>query len=103
MKIAVIGAGYVGLVSAACFAEIGHSVIAVDNDPAKVQTLRAGQIPIFEEHLTDLIARNHGSRLEFSSDTAEACRQSDLIFICVGHTALVHRGRRHVLRGRCCA
>ncbi len=84
MKIAVIGAGYVGLVSAACFAEIGHSVIAVDNDPAKVQTLRAGQIPIFEEHLADLIARNHGSRLEFSSDTADACRQSDLIFICVG-------------------
>ena len=84
MKIAVIGAGYVGLVSAACFAELGHSVIAVDNDPVKVGRLKAGEIPIHEEHLPELIARHHGGRLQFSSDTAESCRQSDVIFICVG-------------------
>ena len=84
MKIAVIGAGYVGLVSAACFAELGHEVIAVDNDPAKVVMLNAGQIPIFEEHLPELIARHRGGRLAFSSDIHAACEQCDVVFICVG-------------------
>jgi threonine dehydrogenase-like Zn-dependent dehydrogenase len=84
MKIAVIGTGYVGLVSAACFAELGHKVIAVDNDSAKVEMLCAGQIPIHEEHLPELMARHFGSRLHFSSDTRHACEQSDVIFICVG-------------------
>jgi UDPglucose 6-dehydrogenase len=84
MNIAVIGAGYVGLVSAACFAELGHEVIAVDNDSAKVKMLSEGKIPIHEEHLPDLIARHHGNRLWFSSDARDACAQSDVIFICVG-------------------
>lgn len=84
MKIAVIGAGYVGLVSAACFAELGHNVIAVDNDPAKVEMLRAGQVPIHEEHLPELIGRHRNGRLQFSSDTRSACQQCDTIFICVG-------------------
>ncbi len=84
MKIAVIGSGYVGLVSAACFAEIGHEVIAVDNDPEKVARLQAGEIPIHEEHLPSLIARHRANRLKFSSDTRSACRQSDVVFICVG-------------------
>jgi UDPglucose 6-dehydrogenase len=84
MKIAVIGTGYVGLVSAACFAELGHEVIAVDNDFAKVEMLRAGEIPIHEERLPGLMARHRGTRLHFSSDTRQACEQSDVIFICVG-------------------
>ncbi len=84
MKIAVIGAGYVGLVSAACFSELGHEVVAVDNDPAKVEMLNAGQVPIFEEHLPELIARHRGGRLTFSSDIHVACDSSDVVFICVG-------------------
>jgi len=84
MKIAVIGAGYVGLVSAACFAELGHQVIAVDNDPAKVEMLRAGHIPIHEDHLPELIARHRNNRLQFSSETRSACQQCDVVFICVG-------------------
>ncbi len=84
MKIAVIGTGYVGLVTAACFAELGHEVIAVDTNSAKVKMLCDGQIPIHEEHLPELIARHFGSRLLFSGDTRYACLQSDVIFICVG-------------------
>jgi UDPglucose 6-dehydrogenase len=84
MNIAVIGAGYVGLVSAACFAELGHEVIAIDSDSAKVKMLCAGEVPIHEEHLPELIARHHGSRLWFSDDIRYACAQSDVIFICVG-------------------
>ena len=84
MKIAVIGTGYVGLVTAACFAEIGHDVIAVDIDAAKVESLRAGDVPIHEDHLPQLLARHRGGKLCFSSDTRDACRQSDVIFICVG-------------------
>jgi UDPglucose 6-dehydrogenase len=84
MRIAVIGTGYVGLVSAACFAELGHEVIAVDNDSAKVEMLCVGQVPIHEEHLPGLMARHRGNRLHFSSDTRHACEQSDVIFICVG-------------------
>lgn len=84
MKVAVIGVGYVGLVSAACFAEIGHDVIAVDNDPAKVESLRAGEIPIHEDLLPELVARYRGGRLNFSSNIEEATRESDVVFICVG-------------------
>ena len=84
MKIAVIGVGYVGLVSAACFAEIGHEVVAVDNDPAKIDGLRAGRIPIHEDLLPELVARHNGGRLQFSSRIQEATRESDVVFICVG-------------------
>lgn len=84
MKIAVIGTGYVGLVSAACFAELGHDVIAVDIDSTKVEMLCAGKVPIHEEHLPALIERHCGERLRFSSETGSACQQSDVIFICVG-------------------
>lgn len=84
MKIAVIGAGYVGLVSAACFAEIGHEVITVDNNEAKVERLKAGQVPIHEELLPELL-RKHGNRgLRFSSSIAEAFEFCDIAFICVG-------------------
>ncbi len=84
MKVAVIGVGYVGLVSAACFAELGHSVVAVDNDPAKVTLLEQGHIPIHEDLLPELVARHRGGRLTFSSDIGVASSDADVIFICVG-------------------
>ena len=91
MKLAVIGVGYVGLVSAACFAELGHDVIAVDNDTDKVALLRAGHIPIHEELLPELVARHTGGRLHFSSDIGASVRASDVVFICVG-TPPSHHG-----------
>lgn len=84
MNVAVIGVGYVGLVSAACFAELGHNVVAVDNDPAKVAMLDAGHMPIHEDLLPELVKRHHGERLRFSSDIGEASSDADVIFICVG-------------------
>src|SRR5580700_11243030 len=84
MKIAVIGAGYVGLVSAACFAELGHEVITVDNDIEKVKLLIAGQIPIHENLLPELVHRHLGTRLRFSSDIVTAVQSCDVVFITVG-------------------
>jgi UDPglucose 6-dehydrogenase len=85
MRIAMIGTGYVGLVSAACFAEFGVEVIAVDNDGRKIEALRAGQIPIYEPGLADLVARGTESgRLTFTTDLPAAVRDSDAVFIAVG-------------------
>ena len=84
MKIAIIGAGYVGLVSAACFAEIGHEVITVDNDSAKVERLKAGEVPIHEELLPELLRKHGNKRLRYSSSITEAFRFCDIAFICVG-------------------
>ena len=84
VRIAVIGSGYVGLVAAACFAEIGHSVICVDNDTARVAALQAGEVPIFEDRLPELLARHRGNRLIFSPDLLAAVRQAEAIFIAVG-------------------
>lgn len=84
MKIAVIGAGYVGLVSAACFAELGHDVITVDNDSEKVKLLISGQIPIHENLLPELVHRHLGTRLHFSGDIKSAVEASDAVFITVG-------------------
>jgi len=84
VKIAVVGSGYVGLIAAVCFAEIGHSVICVDNDKAKVAELQAGRIPIYEEQLPELLARHRGKKLVFSSDLLAAARQAEVIFIAVG-------------------
>lgn len=84
MKIAVIGSGYVGLVSAACFAEIGHEVISVDNDHDKIAILKRGGVPIHEELLPTLINRHLGKRLHFSTEIQDAVRSSDVIFISVG-------------------
>jgi UDPglucose 6-dehydrogenase len=84
VRIAVIGSGYVGLVAAVCFAEIGHSVVCVDNDKAKVAALQAGRIPIYEDLLPELLARHRGNRLVFSSDLLAAVRQAEAIFIAVG-------------------
>jgi UDPglucose 6-dehydrogenase len=84
MKITVIGAGYVGLVSAACFAELGHEVIGVDNDPEKLKVLMAGEVPIHENLLPELIHRHLGNRLHFSGDIRTSVQASDAIFIAVG-------------------
>ncbi len=84
VSICVIGSGYVGLVAAACFAEIGHSVICVDNDEAKVNQLRDGGVPIFEEHLPELLAKHRGRSVVFTTDLGEAVEKSEAVFIAVG-------------------
>ena len=70
MQIAVIGSGYVGLVAAACFAELGHNVVCVDNNVDRIAALNAGEVLIHEEFLPEVLARNHGRRLTFSCDSA---------------------------------
>src|SRR5580692_7898101 len=84
MRIAVIGSGYVGLVSATCFAEIGHEVISVDNNAAKIAMLERGEVPIHEQFLPGLLDRHRGRRLKFSQSVAEAVEKADAVFICVG-------------------
>ena len=85
MRIAMVGTGYVGLVSGACFSDFGHVVACLDKDPAKIATLKEGGVPIFEPGLEDLIARNVGEeRLSFSTDPREAMAAADVIFIAVG-------------------
>jgi UDPglucose 6-dehydrogenase len=84
ITIAVVGSGYVGLVAAACFAEIGHRVICVDNDEGKVRMLREGGIPIHEEYLPELLSRHRDSKLEFTSDLRGAAQAAHAIFIAVG-------------------
>src|ERR1700687_128808 len=84
MQISVIGAGYVGLTTAACLAEIGHQVLCADNDLNKLKKLNAGRLPFFEPHLDLLVKRNAaGGRLQFTSPT-EAIEKGEAIFICVG-------------------
>ena len=82
--IAVVGSGYVGLVSAACFAEIGHRVICVDNDEEKVRVLKDGGIPIHEEYLPEMLGRHRRGSIEFTTDLHEATRRAQVIFIAVG-------------------
>jgi UDPglucose 6-dehydrogenase len=84
MRIAVVGSGYVGLVAGACFADLGHHVILVDNDQRKLAALRNGQVPIHEKFLPELLGRHRGQRLTFSDDLCEAVRQSSVIFVAVG-------------------
>ena len=84
MNIAVIGMGYVGLVSSACFAELGHNVIGMDNNLSKIQTLREGRIPIYERRLPELFQKRLGSRLTFTASLAQAVQASDVIFVAVG-------------------
>ncbi len=85
MKIAMIGAGYVGLVSGACFSEFGVETVCIDKDPAKLAMLQAGQSPIYEPGLDDLVAKNvRAGRLAFSGDMAFAVAEADAVFIAVG-------------------
>lgn len=84
MKLAIIGTGYVGLVTGACFAEVGHQVTCVDNDRAKVEVLKSGGMPIYEPGLEEIVARNtEAGRLSFTDSTAEGVEKADVIFIAV--------------------
>ncbi len=85
MKLAVIGCGYVGLVSGSCLAEAGHEVVAADSESARIAALQDGKIPIYEPHLDkvlDSVVRE--GRLRFTANGAEAVREADVVFICVG-------------------
>ena len=85
MKIAVIGTGYVGLVSGVCFSDFGHDVVCVDKDPAKIAKLEAGKVPIYEPGLEELMAKNvEAGRLSFTLDLASAIDGADAVFIAVG-------------------
>src|SRR5713226_1283721 len=84
MRIAVVGSGYVGLVTGACFADLGHEVVLVDNDEKKIVALRNGEVPIHERFLPELLARHRGQRIKFSADLQAATRESEVVFIAVG-------------------
>ena len=85
MRVAMIGTGYVGLVSGACFADFGHDVTCVDKDTAKIAALTRGEVPIYEPGLTDLVAANtRAGRLKFTNDLADAVKAADAVFIAVG-------------------
>ena len=85
MKIAKIGAGYVGLVSGACFSEFGHHVTCIDQDELKIGRLRRNEIPIYEPGLDALVARNAAAgRLKFEKDLSAAVADAELVFIAVG-------------------
>ncbi|HET7263546.1 MAG TPA: UDP-glucose/GDP-mannose dehydrogenase family protein [bacterium] len=89
MRLSVIGTGYVGLVTAVCFADHGHTVIGVDRDAERIRMLREGRPPIYEPGLEELLSRGQAAgRLRFTTDIAEAVRGSDIIFITVGTPAL---------------
>jgi UDPglucose 6-dehydrogenase len=85
MRVAMIGSGYVGLVSGACFADFGHSVTCIDKDPSKIDRLNRGEIPIYEPGLDALVARNaREGRLTFSTEAGQAVREAEAVFIAVG-------------------
>src|SRR3989338_2923767 len=85
MEICIAGSGYVGLVTGACFADLGNKVICVDNDERKIQKLKTGAMPIYEPGLEEMVKRNRREgRLRFSASLKEGVRRSGVIFICVG-------------------
>jgi UDPglucose 6-dehydrogenase len=84
IRIAVVGSGYVGLVAAVCFAEMGHNVVCVDNDQRKVDALRSGDSLIHEDYLPELLERYRNSKVHFTNDLSEATREAAAIFIAVG-------------------
>jgi UDPglucose 6-dehydrogenase len=94
MRIAMVGTGYVGLVSGACFADFGHEVVCIDKDQKKIAALNAGKMPIFEPGLDELVARNvKERRLTFTTDLAPAVRDAEVVFVAVGTPA--RRGDGH--------
>jgi len=85
----MIGTGYVGLVSGACFADLGNTVYCVDKDPKKIDMLNSGEIPIYEPGLSEIVKKNYiSNRLKFTQDLSKAVKSSDIIFICVGTPTL---------------
>ncbi|HEY6486337.1 MAG TPA: UDP-glucose/GDP-mannose dehydrogenase family protein [Candidatus Cybelea sp.] len=84
-RIAIVGTGYVGLVTGTCFAELGNSVVCLDNDPQRIATLRRGEVPFYEPGLLEMILENdRAGRLSFSDDTGAGVRDSNIVFIAVG-------------------
>ena len=99
MKICMVGAGYVGLVSGACFADFGHEVTCVDLDPTKIARLGEGIMPIFEPGLEDLVRKNvAAARLAFTTDLASGVAGAGAVFIAVGSSAWASRGTRFASR-----
>src|SRR5438874_2312711 len=85
MKLAVVGTGYVGLVTGACFAESGNEVWCIDKDARKIETLEAGRLPIYEPGLAEVVARNRREgRLHFTTDLAAGIAPAQVVFIAVG-------------------
>src|SRR3989338_1187929 len=85
MQLAVIGVGHVGLVTAVCFAELGHAVVAVDNDTARIEALQRGRMPFYEPEMEPLVKQHAATqRLRFTTSVAEGVRHAEIIFICVG-------------------
>src|SRR3954467_11053903 len=85
MRVAMMGSGYLGLVSGACFADFGHTVCCVDKDPEKINALKRGEMPIFEPGLADLVAKNvREGRLSFATEITEPVSDADAVFIAVG-------------------
>ena len=84
-RIAIVGSGYVGLVTGTCFAELGNTVVCADNDASKIERLQAGEIPFYEPSLGEMVARNvQAERLRFTAETGAAVRESEMVFIAVG-------------------
>ena len=100
VSIAVVGSGYVGLVAAVCFAEIGHSVVCVDNDEQKVAMLREGGVPIHEDFLPELLDRHRNKRLAVHHGPARGHAECAGDFYRGGHAAIRHGQCRSVVRGR---
>ncbi len=92
MKIAMMGTGYVGLVSGACFSEFGHHVVCVDKDEAKIEALKAGRVPIYEPGLAEVVADNvRAGRLSFTMEVESSVREADAVFIAVGNSIATRR------------
>jgi len=84
LKVSVIGSGYVGTVTAACFAELGHNVVCIDIDPGKVDMINSGKSPIYEEGLEELQKKHAGKNIRATTDYDDAVANTDISFICVG-------------------
>src|SRR5581483_2084183 len=84
MRVAIVGSGYVGLVAGACFADLGHDVVLVDNDQRKIAALKSGRVPIHENFLPELLARYGGNKLQFTENLEQAALDASTIFIAVG-------------------